>query len=86
MKTILPAAYLKNLFNRVSKCTITQDICTRLLGLLYTFMPQSYNKYLLLAFLLGPYGKLWTEFFPSFYGPSSKRADHENKEGKNEDP
>ena len=31
----------------------------------------------------GPYGKLWTEFFPSLYGPSAK---HENKEGKNEDP
>ena len=30
----------------------------------------------------GPYGKLWTEFFPSFYGPSAKRAGHENKEGK----
>ena len=25
-------------------------------------------------------------FFPSFYGPSAKRAGHENKEGKNEDP
>ena len=24
--------------------------------------------------------------FPSFYGPSAKRAGHENKEGKNEDP
>ena len=34
----------------------------------------------------GLYGKLWTEFFPSFYGPSAKRAGHENKEGKNEDP
>ena len=34
----------------------------------------------------GPYGKLWTEFFPSFYGPSAKRAGHENKEEKNEDP
>ena len=34
----------------------------------------------------GPYGKLWTEFFPSFYGPSAKHASHENKEGKNEDP
>ena len=33
-----------------------------------------------------PYGKLWTEFFPSFYGPSAKRVGHENKEGKNEDP
>ena len=31
-------------------------------------------------------GKLWTEFFPSFYGPSAKRTGHENKEGKNEDP
>ena len=27
-----------------------------------------------------------TEFFPSFYGPSAKRAGHEKKEGKNEDP
>ena len=34
----------------------------------------------------GPYGKLWTEFFPSFYGPSAKHAGYENKEGKNEDP
>ena len=34
----------------------------------------------------GPYGKLWTEFFPSFNGPSAKRAGNENKEGKNEDP
>ena len=29
-----------------------------------------------------PYDKLWTEFFPSFYGPSAKRAGHENKEVK----
>ena len=34
----------------------------------------------------GPYGKLWTEFFPSFYGPSAKRAGHENREGKKKDP
>ena len=34
----------------------------------------------------GPYGKLWTESFPSFYGPSAKRAGHENEEGKNKDP
>ena len=32
------------------------------------------------------YGKLWTEFFSSFYGPSVKHAGHENREGKNEDP
>ena len=32
----------------------------------------------------GPYGKLCIEFLPSSYGPSAKRADHENKEGKNE--
>ena len=32
-----------------------------------------------------PYGKLWTEFFPSFYGPSAKRASNINKEGKKED-
>ena len=30
--------------------------------------------------------KLWTKFFPSFYGPSVKHVGHENKEGKNEDP
>ena len=35
----------------------------------------------------GPYGKLWTEFFPpSFYGTSAKRPGYENNEGKNEDP
>ena len=44
MKTTLPAAYFKNRFNRVSNCAITQDICTRLLGLLYAFVYQSYNK------------------------------------------
>ena len=33
----------------------------------------------LISRVRGPYGKLWTEFFPSFYGPSAK-------EGKNEDP
>ena len=36
----------------------------------------------LISRVRGPYGKLWTEFFPSFYGPSAKRASHENKEGK----
>ena len=40
----------------------------------------------LISRVRGPYGKLWTEFFPSFYGPSAERAGHENKEGKNEDP
>ena len=39
----------------------------------------------LISRVRGPYGKLWTEFFPFFYGPSAKRAGHENKEGKNED-
>ena len=41
---------------------------------------------LLISRVRGPYGKLWTEFFPSFHGSSAKRAGHENKEGKNEDP
>ena len=36
----------------------------------------------LISRVRGPYGKLWTEFFPFFYGPSAKRAGHENKEGK----
>ena len=40
----------------------------------------------LISRVRGPYGKLWTEFFPSFYGPSAKHAGYENKEGKNEDP
>ena len=40
----------------------------------------------LISRVRGSYGKLSTEFFPSFYGPSAKRAGHENKEGKNEDP
>ena len=44
-------------------------------------------KYIpLISRVRGPYGKLWTEFFPSFYGPSAERAGHENKEGKNKDP
>ena len=40
----------------------------------------------LISRVRGPYGKLWTEFFPSFYGQSAKRAGHANKQGKNEDP
>ena len=44
MKTTLRAAYFKNRFNRVSNCAITQDICTRLLGLLHAFVYQSYNN------------------------------------------
>ena len=40
----------------------------------------------LISRVRGPYCKLWTEFFPSIYGPSAKRAGHENKEGKNEYP
>ena len=40
----------------------------------------------LISRVRGPYGKLWTEVFPSFYGPSAKRVGHENKEGRNEDP
>ena len=46
----------------------------------------SYKYIPLISRVRGPYGKLWTEFFPSFYGPSAKCAGHENKEGKNEDP
>ena len=45
MKTTLPAAYFKNRFNRVSNCAITQDICSRLLGLLHAFVYQSYNNF-----------------------------------------
>ena len=33
----------------------------------------------LISRVRGPYSKLWTEFFPSFY---AKRAGHENKEEK----
>ena len=44
-------------------------------------------KYIpLISQKLGLYGELWTEFFPFFYGPSTKHAGHENKEGKNENP
>ena len=54
-------------------------------------MNLDYNQYTLpyiplVSRVLGPYGKLWTELFPFFYDPSAKRADHENKEGKKEDP
>ena len=61
----------------------------------YLFLEQFHNTHCitmyaqyipLISWVRGPYGKLWTEFFPSFYGPSAKRAGHENKEGKNEDP
>ena len=53
----------------------------------YDGIPCNMVRYIpLISRVRGPYGKLWTEFFPSFYGPSAKRAGHENKEGKNEDP
>ena len=48
------------------------------------FMKLNYLP--LISRVRGPNGKLWTEFFPSFYGPSAKCAGHENKEGKIEDP
>ena len=51
----------------------------------YKLLSTENNPYLI-SRVRGPYGKLWTEFFPSFYGPSAERAGHENKEGKNEDP
>ena len=41
---------------------------------------------LIISRVRGPYGKLWTKFFPSFYGPSAKRAGHQNKKGENENP
>ena len=53
----------------------------------YTSTSRDNEQYIpLISRVRGPYGKLWTEFFPSFYDPSAKRAGHENKEGKNEDP
>ena len=54
-----------------------------------SILPSAHNmnNYIpLISRVRGPYGKLWTEFFPSFYGPSAERTGHENKEGKNEDP
>ena len=44
------------------------------------------NTYLLLAECEVRTASYEPNFFPSFYGPSAKRAGHENKEGKNEDP
>ena len=45
-----------------------------------------HNTYLLLAECEVRTASYGPSFFPSFYGPSAKRAGHENKEGKNEDP
>ena len=61
-----------------------QYICTRIQYNTTHCNPMRYIP--LICRVRGPYGKLWTEFFPSFYGPSAKRVGHENKEGKNEDP
>ena len=44
------------------------------------------NKYLLLAECEVRTASYGPSFFPSFYGPSAKRAGHENKKGKNKDP
>ena len=58
-----------------------------------TLLYEEYNYFLptpqyipLISRVRGPFDKLWTKFFPSFYGPSVKHTGHENKEGKNEDP
>ena len=48
--------------------------------------PWDVNKYFLLAECEVRTASYGPSFFPSFYGPSAKRAGHENKEGKNEDP
>ena len=37
---------------------------------------------LLISQVQGRYGKLWTKFFLSFYGPSVEHAGNENMEGK----
>ena len=42
--------------------------------------------YLLLAECEVRTARYGPSVFPSFYGPSTKRAGHENKEGKNKDP
>ena len=47
--------------------------CSRLLGL---------GVYLLLAECEVHMASYGPSFYPSFYGPSAKRAGHENKEGK----
>ena len=44
------------------------------------------DTYLLLAECEVRTASYGPSFFPSFYGPSAKRAGHVNKEGKNEDP
>ena len=61
---------------RLPQCHVVNFVCSH--------ASQEYIP--LISRVRGPYGKLWTEFFPSFYGPNVKRAGHENKEGKNEDP
>ena len=67
----------------LSKCS---DIAERFVSVVKE-KNDIHGRYIpLISRVRGPYGKLWTEFFPSFYGPSAKRASHENKEGKNEDP
>ena len=44
------------------------------------------SYHIILYYIILYYIILYTEFFPCFYGPRAKRAGHENKEGKNEDP
>ena len=67
-------------------CLHTKECFLRMFTKILSRVWHNFNIYLLLAECEGLYGKLWTEFFPSLYGPSAKCAGHENKEGKNEDP
>ena len=61
-------------------------------GLIYIRLKIELNisnkiiTYLLLAECEVRTASYGPSFFPSFYGPSAKRAGHENKEGKTEDP
>ena len=75
LKSLLRGAVIRKYLNFLSE-VIARKIS---FGILAQYIP-------LVNRMRGPYGKLWTEFFPSFYGPSAERAGHENKEGKNEDP
>ena len=60
-------------------------MCFSEISKIYISLGHEY-KYLLLAKCEVHTAIYRPKFFPSFYGPSAKRAGHENKEGKNRGP
>ena len=73
---------------RVTKKRFPSDKINIILESTVSYSSYNNNKMLLVMYIplisrvFGPYCKLRTEFFPSIYGPSAKRAGHKSMEKK----